>query len=348
MSILSRFPLSVISSKTQGCDTVLGMQNVRCPLCGSDDAFPVATVADYTEPFTNVICRRCALVYANPQPTSEELETYYRKQFIQGRHEITSVEDARERARKKGSQQKYSTDGLRDRLSAASRVLEIGCSYGFLLNAIKRDTGANVFGVEPSDISGKFATEEFGIPVFHGTVEQYLETPVTDRFDLIIIYHVLEHVADPVAVLSALHDRLAPGGRLYVCVPDVTHLQEPPETFFQVPHLTSFSPWTLSLTLWGAGWKPVKWTRRLRPPKNGMECDAVPIADDRQAATPKETTIGSDPVALARQIAFVRWQYRIPRMIKRIISVVVPKKTLDRFSIRVRRWVRAIRDRFHV
>lgn len=321
------------------------MIHIFCPLCGSDDAFPVAEVADYTEPFTNVICRRCALVYADPQPTAEELSVYYKRQFIQGRHQIATVEEARERAKRKGSQAKYSIEGLRDGLTSASRVLEIGCSYGFLLHALEEGTGAEVEGVEPNDISGRFAEAEFGFPVFHGTVEEYLASPLQEGYDLIIIYHVLEHLPDPVAVLRALRQRLKPDGRLYVCVPDVTHLQEPPETFFQVPHVVSFSPWTLSLALWRAGWKPVKWARRLRPPKNGMECYAVLDTDPRFMAPAVETLIGVSPARVAASIANVRRQYAALRMVKRGFKKVLPTERLEKISLSVRRRVRAWRDK---
>lgn len=320
------------------------MIHVPCPLCGSDDAFAVAQVADYTEPFRNVICRRCALVYADPQPTPEELSAYYKRQFIQGRHQIASIDEARERARKKGSQAKYPIDGLRDGIGAGSRVLEIGCSYGFLLNAIKTGTAATVEGVEPSEVSGSFAETEFGFPVFHGTVEEYLATPVKTTYDLIIISHVLEHLADPVAMLQAIRRRLTPGGRLYVCVPDVTHLQEPTETFFQVPHLTSFSPWTLFLVLWAAGFKPLSLARRLKAPKSGMEFFAAAKDDPRPALSMASVREGRDPAEVVGHLKATARKYGAMRGLKRVASAIVPRERLERLSVAVRRKLRAAQD----
>ena len=321
------------------------MNHVTCPLCGSDDAKTVAEIADYVEKFRNVICLRCALVYANPQPTPAELEAYYAGQFIQGRHQIASVDEARERARKKGSQAKYSVEGLRDGLTPSSRALEIGCSYGFLLNALKQATGASVEGVEPSDVSGRFAEAEFNFPVFHGSVEAYLASPVTEGYDLIIISHVLEHLADPVRVLKELRKRLKPGGRLYVCVPDVTHLQEPPETFFQVPHLTSFSPWSLSFALWQAGWKPIRWSRKLRAPKSGMECYAVPSHDPRPMVSSLESRIGQDPKEVVSALVSIRRKYGALRWAKKQAARVVPTAALEHASLRLRRRLRRSQDR---
>lgn len=315
-----------------------------CPLCGSQDARIVATVADYTVPLTNVCCERCGLVFADPFPASDQLAAYYRSEFIQGRHRIQTVVEARERAARKGSAAKYSAEGLADGLASGSRVLEIGCSYGFLLDAVRKAAQCHVEGVEPSEVSARFAREELGVPVFRGTVEQYLGTPVADRFDLIIISHVLEHLADPVGVLRSLERRLAPRGRLYVCVPDVTHLQEPPETFFQVPHLVSFSPWTLHLAFSAAGLKIIRLHRKLRAPKSGMEAYGVRIGDPVDAFPHAPLRIGCRPRAVAAGIRRARRLYGALRAAKNAVRAV-PFLDAERFGPRMRRPVRTVHDR---
>ncbi len=316
-----------------------------CPLCHADRTSVVAMIADYTVPLTNVICLDCGLVFIHPSPDAKTLRRYYSTEFIQSRHQIASVEEARERARRKGSANKYSIEGLRDGLSVSSRVLEIGCSYGFLLQALKEATGCHVEGVEPSAVSGAFAREEFGIPLLSGTVEEYLAMPKPAPFDLIIVYHVLEHLADPVSVLKALRDRLAKNGRLYVCVPDVTYLQEPPESFFQVPHLMSFSPWTLRRVLANAGMKIVVFQRALRAPKNGMEAYAITEDDARWALSESLFRCGSNPRAVARSIARMRIFYHTLRLVKRCFGLLLPSRMLEAMSVRVGRALRILRDR---
>lgn len=312
-----------------------------CPLCGSHQTSIVATVADYTVPLTNVICHDCGLVFIHPQPTEEELRNYYSVEFIQRRHQVASVEEARERARKKGSSKKYSIEGLRDGLSSSSRVLEIGCSYGFLLHALQEVTGCYVEGVEPSTVSGAFAMEEFGIHVFTGSVEEYLCMPKPQPFDLIIMYHVLEHLAHPVSVLKALRERLALGGRLYVCVPDVTHLQEPPESFFQAPHLMSFSPWTLHRVLREAGFAPFALARKLRPPKNGMEC----FGTVGVAITPDgDFRIGKNVAFVRAEMVRNHYCYTFLRRAKRIVSMFLPQQIVEKWSLFIGQCMRRLRD----
>lgn len=323
----------------------MSMTQQPCPLCGSRDARVVATVADYSVALTNVCCNRCGLVFASPFPAAEQLEAYYRSEFTQGRHRIQTVAEARERAARKGSAAKYSAEGLVDGLGVDSRVLEIGCSYGFLLEAVRKAAQCRVEGVEPSEVSARFAHEEFGIPVFQGTVERYLGTPVVERFNLIIVSHVLEHLADPVAVLRALERRLAPGGRLYICVPDVTHLQEPPESFFQVPHLVSFSPWTLHLAFAAAGFKMIRFQRKLRAPKSGMEAYAVRLADPVDAYPHALLRIGCDPRAVAVDVRRAQHLYGALRAAKSAARGI-PFFDAERLGPRMRRLVRIVRDRF--
>ena len=320
------------------------MQPVACPLCHSRSYRAVSQVADYTEAHQNVICRGCALVYANPAPTSEELTAYYEKQFIQGRHQIATVEEARERAIRKGSAKKYPIDVFLPFVNASSRVLEIGCSYGFLLKALRDATGCSVQGVEPSKVSGMFAEQEFQIPVLHETVEQYLARPVDQQYDFIILYQVLEHLKDPVHVLRQLKQRLRPDGRLYVCVPDVMHLQEPPESFFQVPHMVSFSPWSFYHTLLFAGLKPVLFNRKLRYPKMGMEAVSVLMESSQDALPAMIFFCGMSVSRVYWSVTIVGGCYQALRMAKKVVSYLIPKRIVERLSIRLRMWVRGLRD----
>ncbi len=320
------------------------MITTACPLCGSDSYRVVATKADYTADLQNVLCEVCGLVYANPRYSDKELKAYYEGEFIQGRHQITTVDEARERAKRKGSEKKYSAEGLKDGLTKDSRVLEIGCSYGFLLKVVRDATGCQVRGVEPSQVSGYFAEQEFGIPVFHGSVEEYLASPNDGPYDLIIIYHVLEHLVDPVGDLKKLRERLSDTGRLYICVPDVTHLQEPPETFFQIPHLTSFSAWSLSQVLVKAGFKPESIQRKLAAPKHGMEIYSVK-GERKIEDLAGEFLIGKNLSDVANHLYWKGRMYGTLRGAKTLIEKILPKTWIEKASLKLRRLIRGASDK---
>lgn len=101
--------------------------------------------------------------------------------------------------------------------AAGGRLLDVGAAGGvFVEQAIARGFAAE--GVEPTPSFAAFATETLGVPVRATTVE---EAELADAsLDIVTMWHVLEHVPDPVAVLRLLHDALRPGGLLAVEVPN--------------------------------------------------------------------------------------------------------------------------------
>lgn len=320
------------------------MHKVRCPLCNSDDAQVIATKADYVVDLTNVVCRRCALVYTDPMPTKEDLDNYYHKQFIQERHHISSVEEARERAKSKNSLAKYPVDTIRAYLTKDSQVMEIGCGYGFFLKRIKDECGSQVFGVEPSEVSGKFAAEEYGIDVFHGLLDDYLAQQDGRKFDMIIMHHVLEHISEPIVALKRLAEKLTPGGKFYIVVPNVTALQEPPEAFFQYPHVISYSPWTLNLTLQAAGLKAIALNSRLKPPRNGMEVVVTRLEESGDMLPTNMAVIGSDVHDVVSEIKHASLVYGALRGLKHAAEKVVPQKLIAPLSLKLRRLIRKVGD----
>jgi 2-polyprenyl-3-methyl-5-hydroxy-6-metoxy-1,4-benzoquinol methylase len=98
--------------------------------------------------------------------------------------------------------------------------LEIGCAAGDVLVRVQDRTGCKVRGVELSRDACERAWER-GLDVFHGTVDE-LETD--ERFDMVFMSHVIEHVLDPVATIEKIVELLKPGGVCYLETPNVGSL----------------------------------------------------------------------------------------------------------------------------
>lgn len=123
-----------------------------------------------------------------------------------------------------------------------SRVLEYGAGDGRLLEVLSR-RGAIVVGVEPST-SARGRAAERGIDLFEDLDDSSI---AGSSFDLIICWHVLEHLENPGAELSRLATLLAPGGTIVLSVPNLASLQAGigGDRWFgqDVPrHLTHFTP----------------------------------------------------------------------------------------------------------
>jgi SAM-dependent methyltransferase len=94
----------------------------------------------------------------------------------------------------------------------SGRALDVGCAAGFCMRAL-RELGFEAYGVEVSETIARHAIERLGFDTVHiGTL---VDAPFEDHmFDLVTMWDVIEHVADPLALLRRAQELLAPGGLL--------------------------------------------------------------------------------------------------------------------------------------
>tara|TARA_Y100000588_G_scaffold144439_1_gene158397 strand:- start:847 stop:1572 length:726 start_codon:yes stop_codon:yes gene_type:complete len=93
-------------------------------------------------------------------------------------------------------------------------VLDIGCGPGWLLSQL--DSRWERYGIEPSKQAASVAEKYASI--FEGTLEDFVFRK--NAFDLVVAYHVIEHIRDPLAAIKSIHQLLRPGGTLIVGTPD--------------------------------------------------------------------------------------------------------------------------------
>jgi SAM-dependent methyltransferase len=134
------------------------------------------------------------------------------------------------------------------------RVLEVGCGQGFML-AVLKDLGWDVYGIERNEQAARVAANLADTDIF---INGFLEVPDTARYELIILFQVLEHMEDPYTLLSECEKHLAPGGKIVISVPNFASWQAEimGERWFHLDpprHLFHFSPATLKCLLQRAG-----------------------------------------------------------------------------------------------
>ena len=108
-------------------------------------------------------------------------------------------------------------DIMRLSASPGGRLLEIGCGSGAFL-ARMRSLGWNVFGIEPDPAAVAWGQQTHKLDVTCGTWEQ-MRFPA-DFFDVITMNHVIEHVHDPVGLLTECQRILRPGGNVVLTTPN--------------------------------------------------------------------------------------------------------------------------------
>jgi 2-polyprenyl-3-methyl-5-hydroxy-6-metoxy-1,4-benzoquinol methylase len=202
----------------------------RCYLCGAGTV-PIQRGARHQRDAEIHRCPDCGLVALEPRPTQEQLDAYYagayRREYANPSVEET-MPDARARIER-----------LRPFLHEDARVLDVGAGAGAFVQAVA-PLVAHAEGVEPSEGTDLGAAGS--------------------GYDLVTLFHVLEHVADPVDFLAAVAARLAPGARLVVEVPNVqdalVSVYDIPAYrafYFQKAHLWYFDASTLTEVLRRAG-----------------------------------------------------------------------------------------------
>lgn len=195
----------------------LVMESVACCLCGGQEAEPVGIGEDFEyrtsdQTFVAVRCPQCSLVYLDPRPAPSELaaiypDSYHAFDFDETAfglvHRVRSRLEARRLLRVGGE------------LPAGARILDVGCGDGFHLDLLRRygKPGWELLGVD-TDRRAVSAARRRGLEVHDSTIE---DAPVEPgSIDLALCIQTIEHVGDPVSVLSAIAARLRPGGRLYL------------------------------------------------------------------------------------------------------------------------------------
>lgn len=186
-----------------------------CPICGNSKFSPFLKTKDYTltrEEFSLVECSTCKLVITSPRPKNEDLGTYYQSNdYISHTSKANSLADTLYLIARKFTLQ--SKRKLANSLQPSKgNLLDIGCGTGDFLQSCAT-AGWNTSGVEPNPSASRLAKQK-GIETFE-SIDQ-----VKGTFQLITLWHVLEHVPDPNETLIKIRELLAPNGVLLIAVPN--------------------------------------------------------------------------------------------------------------------------------
>jgi SAM-dependent methyltransferase len=181
----------------------------RCPLCGVEGAKGAVLSTDHVlpghPPVTLLRCPACGAAFLQDltppdyETSMAEMLDYYVEQGAGIDLIVAPL--------------------LRLPPGTVRRCLEVGCSFGFALDFCRYALGWEVLGVDPSPLAAAGA-EALGFPVRRSYFSADLDLG-PEPFDLAICSEVLEHIAEPHALLAAIRDRLSPDGVLVLSTPNL-------------------------------------------------------------------------------------------------------------------------------
>ena len=217
-----------------------------CPLCGSGHSAHFDRRTFRGQPVVNRLCQSCGLVYQSPRMHEAELGVFYEaeyRQLYQG-GEGPDAKDLSVQSRRAEALLAF----CKDQLPPVKRHLDIGCSAGLLLQHFQAAYGCQAIGIEPGAAYRQYARHQ-GLTVF-ASLDEFKSLEM-ERFDLVSMAHVLEHLPDPLGYLEGVRKNLLESrGWLLVEVPNLYA-----HNSFEVAHLVSYSAHTLRQTLGKAGFE---------------------------------------------------------------------------------------------
>lgn len=200
------------------------MQLQPCHICASTN------LADYMDvkSYKMTKCTDCNHVQVNPIPSEEVLLGLYQNgngdSFYGNSCSVSLLEKSR--LDKKFLTKYYSEriDTINDILSSqTAAVLDFGCTNGLFVKAITESGYQNAFGYDVAEALIEEGKEN-NLNLFTGELNVF-STSFKNFFDLVLSYHVFEHLASPRKILTELRICLKGGGYLYINVPHINSLQ---------------------------------------------------------------------------------------------------------------------------
>jgi 2-polyprenyl-3-methyl-5-hydroxy-6-metoxy-1,4-benzoquinol methylase len=177
-----------------------------CPICSSTRH---ETIEEAEYPYRVLKCVECDMVYVHPLPDAEELSRHYDAGYYFGWISVQKKTRERMWARRLKVIRRWAEPGS---------LLDVGCGEGLFLEVAKNG-GWQAEGTELSSHAADFASRRLQQPIFCGEVWQADFAP--RNFNVVTMWHVLEHTTQPLRILSAVKGLLKPGGYLVLAVPNV-------------------------------------------------------------------------------------------------------------------------------
>ncbi len=232
-------PTEVEKLAPRGCEVCGGHESVLL----FEQRFLSMSEGSLLSGYNVVACKQCGFCYADRLPDQGAFDQYYR--------DMSKYEQPSGTGKPSGFDEerfRLTVEKIRHLLpDSNARITEIGCATGSLLAQLKQSGYTRVAGLDPSPVCSRLANELYQVPVQCGALSDNLIP--TGSVDLLILIGVMEHIRDLRSALEKMMAMLAPGGRIFITVPDASRYaagDDAPFQEFSLEHINYFGPVSLS------------------------------------------------------------------------------------------------------
>jgi len=232
-----------------------------CPVCGALAGaslgrlnFAAFDDSPLNGAFNLAACPVCGLVFYDAAFSPETVASYYR---AERRYFTTITPGSGGDSPADRKHQDEIVSYLKPRINPEYKIFDVGCGRGGLLSALRRAGFQNLYGVDLSPAMTEDIEKRLGIPAASAPADLL---PFPEAAPGLLIYsHVLEHAAEPGSLLLEAGRRLAPGGLVFIEVPDSSaYPLDIPYQEFYLEHLNHFDAYSLSRLLAETGFRALE------------------------------------------------------------------------------------------
>ena len=200
----------------------------RCPVCSDEKEkrFLCKVNLVYGTTYDLVECKECGVIFFFPLPTVAELALFYSASYYN-----------MDRYREEGKGMAFAQHLKRWKTSG--KFLDVGCATGFFINGIKKHSAWEVHGTDFGESAVRFAREMLHLDVQQGNLVD-IHFPDAS-FDYVHVNNVLEHVLDPVTLLTECRRIIKPDGVFFLSVPNGFNDSLDLIDFYRMEHLPARS-----------------------------------------------------------------------------------------------------------
>lgn len=205
-----------------------------------------------------VKCSTCLHIQLYPLPSAKDNISFY-DQDLQAKNVFKKINtlDLKKRSTSDTQRREGFISG---EFKKNKSVLDVGSGYGFFLKAIS-GAGFKAVGLEVSSARRKISKTITNVPLLSKGITGPNKTK--NRYDIITLFHVLEHIKDPIKLCANLKSYLKKDGTLIIEIPNTNHYllkinKLYKDFYWQRAHISYFTPESVTKVLKKAGYRKIK------------------------------------------------------------------------------------------
>ena len=189
-----------------------------CPLCDSKTNFSFSLKS-----YVYHRCEKCHTLFVINPPVLEEIYNGYSESYFEASSSSADAEKERRGYSSYMQAQDSLSHSFKRKLdivlqhARGGKLLEVGAAYGTFMVLAKEHF--NCVGLEVSHYATQVAQDKFGVDVRQGSIEN-ASGFANNEFDVVVMWDVIEHLANPIMSLQEVFRVLKPGGSVFISTDD--------------------------------------------------------------------------------------------------------------------------------